>query len=94
MATAYIKDTHEIIIARPGTGDNLSDEEIEEGYEDYVYYTTYDSDPDLIEELDGGMILLREPFENKFKDSDSLMNYVIDFHYGVPMEYIMLRKEI
>ena len=46
-----------------GTGDNLLQEDIEDGYVDYIYYSSYSSleaYKDGEAEIDGGMILLRK----------------------------------
>jgi len=45
-----------------GTGDNLLQEDIDEGYVDYIYYNVYKSLIDLKEnnECDGGMYLLKK----------------------------------
>lgn len=53
-----------------GTGDNLSREDVERGYVDYVNYTTYYLSNDLggnlycefgLKELDGGMLMTKQP---------------------------------
>ena len=66
--------------AEEGTGDNLLKEDIEEGFVDYIYYTTYEGnitypmidayesgdDLDTLEdkESDGGMVLLYNEYTN------------------------------
>lgn len=42
-----------------GGGENLSEEDIEEGYIDYIYYDSYEPDG---REKDGGIWLLRKPY--------------------------------
>lgn len=42
-----------------GTGDNLSDEDVADGYVDYIYYETYDGGGN---QVDGGMWLLERPY--------------------------------
>ena len=42
-----------------GTGDNLSDEDIEDGYDDYLYISIDEFDDSWEEEVDGGQMLLK-----------------------------------
>ena len=51
-----------------GDGGNLLKEDIENGYVDYIYYEIYNAD-DLDNEIDGGMILLKEYFQDKYKSN-------------------------
>ena len=53
-----------LVVCSEGTGDNLLDEDMEEGYVDYVNLTRYSisldcGDPELVE-VDGGMAMFRE----------------------------------
>lgn len=93
MAKAYVDDY--IIIANEGTGDNLLDEDIEAGYVDYIYYTTWHIDDNDITEDDGGMILLKEPFVDLYYEDDvlneeKLMDDVVKFHFGEDVKYTLL----
>ena len=49
-----------------GTGDNLSEEDIKEGYVDYIYYDVYDNIQGIANEdiVDGGMILLEKIYQD------------------------------
>lgn len=53
-----------------GTGDNLLEEDIRDGYVDYIYYGVYETDdPNYIpndddDELDGGMCLLEKLYKD------------------------------
>ena len=51
---------------REGTGDNLQEEDIDDGYVDYIYYDYYASLLDLKEDsaYDGGMILLKKLYKD------------------------------
>jgi hypothetical protein len=68
---------------REGTGDNLSSEDQDEGYVDYIYFDKYESLKDVLdnEEYDGGMYLLKKAYTdhtveeiikkiNEFEDVD------------------------
>lgn len=59
---AQVKGSDIIYEIEEGTGDNLLNEDIEEGYVDYIYYSVYSSLEAYNngeEEIDGGMILLK-----------------------------------
>lgn len=55
----YINLDGKIVHITEGTGDNLLQEDIEEGYVDYIYYEVFDLDYDF-PEVDGGMVLTTE----------------------------------
>lgn len=89
----FIKDVGEFLYACQGTGDNLLDEDIEEGYVDYVNIETYLFNLGGFEDNDGGMKLLEKPFDEYYKDDDGtqLIKDAMDMVYGVDnMEYVVL----
>lgn len=49
-----------------GTGDNLTQEDIDDGYVDYIYYDYYECLDDVKDDAacDGGMILLEKLYQN------------------------------
>lgn len=49
-----------------GTGDGLSQEDIDDGYVDYIYYDYYDSLNSIEDQeaYDGGMILLKKAYQD------------------------------
>ena len=51
---------------KEGTGDNLSQEDIDKGYVDYIYYDCYESLQDIHDDniADGGMYYLRKLYQN------------------------------
>lgn len=55
----YINVDGKIVHITEGTGDNLLQEDIEEGYVDYIYYEVFDLAYDF-PEVDGGMVLTAE----------------------------------
>lgn len=91
MAKAYIPELDTIINCIEGTGDNLLDEDIDEGYVDYVMITTQEHNGDYFEEdTDGGMMLLTEAFIDAYPDEDKLIQDCIKFQFGAPFKYIKL----
>jgi hypothetical protein len=86
----YVPEMRQIIKISEGTGDNLLDEDIEAGYVDYIYYDTYVVDSD-IREHDGGMVMLKELFREKFSCTADSIPSVLDMAYGsTELEYIIL----
>lgn len=46
-----------LIVAREGTGDNLTEEDEQQGYKDYAMITIYQIDGSDLDEVDGGQML-------------------------------------
>ena len=77
----YVQTKKQIIRIDEGSGDNLTDDDIEQGYVDYIYYEVYNVQQDF-PETDGGMIMLKEPFQEKFKSTKEAIPAVLDMAYG------------
>ncbi len=77
----YVQTKKQIIRIDEGSGDNLTDDDIEQGYVDYIYYEVYNVQQDF-PETDGGMIMLKEPFQEKFKSTKEAIPAVLDMVYG------------
>lgn len=65
--TIYVPELATFLNACEGDGSNLTLEDEENGYVDYVYITTYTWDGSEMTEEDGGMLMLTEPFSEKYK---------------------------
>ena len=86
----YVKTKKQIIRIDEGSGDNLTDDDIAQGYVDYIYYEVYNVQQDL-PEVDGGTIMLTEWFQEKFESTKEAIPTVLDMAYGdETIEYIML----
>lgn len=86
----YVPTMRQIIRIDEGSGDNLTNDDIDQGYVDYIYYEVYNVQQNL-PEVDGGMIMLTELFQNKFKSVKDAIPVVLDMAYGdESIEYIML----
>ena len=86
----YVQTKKQIIRIDEGSGDNLTDDDIAQGYVDYIYYEVYNVQQNL-PEVDGGMIMLTELFQNKFKSVKDAIPAVLDMAYGdESIGYIML----
>ena len=81
MAKAYIPKYKTTIIAEEGTGDNLLREDYEQGYVDYINITVLDRDG---EEIDGGMLLLKDYFDDLYPkgSEDRLLKDAVSEVYG------------
>ena len=77
----YVQTRKQIIRIDEGSGDNLTDDDIAQGYVDYIYYEVYNVQQDL-PEVDGGMIMLTELFQEKFKSTKEAIPAVLDMAYG------------
>jgi len=62
-----------------GTGDALTQEDLDEGYVDYIYYDYYECLDDVNEDsaYDGGMILLKKPYKDMWLEE--IIKEVQDF---------------
>lgn len=86
----YVPTMRQIIRIDEGSGDNLTDDDIAQGYVDYIYYEIYNVQQDL-PEVDGGTIMLTEWFQEKFESTKEAIPAVLDMAYGdESIEYIML----
>ena len=86
----YVPTMRQIIRIDEGSGDNLTDDDIAQGYVDYIYYEVYNVQQDL-PEVDGGIVMLTELFQNKFKSVKDAIPAVLDMAYGdESIGYIML----
>ena len=86
----YVQAMRQIIRIGEGSGDNLTNDDINQGYVDYIYYDTYNVQQDL-PEVDGGMIMLTELFQDKFKSTKDAIPAVLDMAYGdASIKYIIL----
>lgn len=76
----YVPKKKQIIRMTEGTGDNLLREDIDEGYVDYIYYEQYELDGGITE-IDGGMVLLKEMFMDKYRCTADCIPDVLDMAY-------------
>lgn len=71
------KDTEKLITIIEGTGDNLMDEDIKDGYTDYVMTSIYRVDGEDIVLEDGGQMLSQTPIKDL--EEDELVKRVLDY---------------
>lgn len=73
----YLKDRGLLITVAEGTGDNLTDEDIADGYIDYVMTNLYEQNGYELTEIDGGQMLSQRVIANM--DRDELANRLLDY---------------
>ena len=71
------KDTEKLITIVEGTGDNLTDEDIKDGYTDYVMTSVYRVEGEDIVLEDSGQMLSKTPIEDL--EEDELVRRVLDY---------------
>ena len=86
----YVPSKKQIIRIAEGSGDNLTNDDIEQGYVDYIYYETHSLEQDL-PEVDGGMIMLKQLFRQKYNSTKESIPAVLDMAYeDESIDYLLL----
>lgn len=78
---------YRIITAVEGTGDNLTDEDLKDGYVDYWMTSIYKQDGEEIVLEDGGQLLTSKPIKDM--DVDEQVERLLDY-WGVHNNYSVL----
>jgi len=76
----YCIGNEKIIRISEGDGCNLSQEDINNGYVDYLYYDVFDPQ-DIQDVEDGGMILLEKPIKEEFDCAGDVSRRVQEFAF-------------
>lgn len=71
------KDTERLITIVEGSGDNLTEEDIKDGYTDYVMTSIYKVDGEDITLEDAGQMLSQTPIADL--EEDELVSRVLDY---------------
>ena len=88
----YVPGAGQIVHISEGAGTNLTDEDIRDGYVDYLDYSQYDLS-DGIQEADGGMLLSGEYVRKRYTQLADSIRDVLDLVYGSrDVAYIRLEK--
>ena len=86
----YLPGANQILQISEGTGDNLSDEDLDNGFIDYIYYAQRDLD-DLSEECDGGQIDKKERVRDLYTSFTEAIPEVLELAFGTPdLSYVLL----
>lgn len=91
--TVYIPSLGLFLMASEGSGDNLTQEDIDNGSVDYTYIEVYEyKDRDLVES-DGGLLLLDKPFKEKYPDIKDCINDVMTFMFNEVHDYVVIESK-
>ena len=96
--TVYIPELQEFMYVSEGTGENLLQEDINEGYVDYVYIETYSYEGgcmDTLVEEEGGQMMLKEPFDEVYTDStgEKLLADAMKFIYDKKFDFVRIEPK-
>lgn len=86
----FVPEHNEILHISEGTGDNLSQEDINNGLIDYIYYDQYDID--TLTEVDGGQLMTKEFIRDKYACLANILPEVLDLAYGNPNTEVVVLK--
>ena len=86
----FIKSCDAYIAACEGSGDNLLDEDIEQGYVDYIMTNVYRVDGYEFEEIDGAQIMLDKLVKDM--EDEEFIDKVLEFHGYKNEDYIILEN--
>jgi len=73
-----------------GSGDNLFDEDEDEGYVDYIMMDFIEYDGYSFTETDGAQVMLTEMYQEKFESETEVVQYLIDCEWIPDVEYVYL----
>lgn len=95
----YDMDTDLLITAVEGTGDNLSKQDIEDGFTNYVMTSVYKQDGDNIELVDGGQMMSKVSIAELYGrwqdgESDNLVDRLLDYWSCSGDDYKLLDEGI
>ena len=80
---------YKIITAVEGTGDNLTDEDIKDGYIDYWMTSVYKQEGEEVVLEDGGQLLTSTPIKDM--DTDEQVERLLDY-WGCHNNYAVLES--
>lgn len=84
----FIPKINTFVYVTEGSGDNLSSEDIDNGFVDYLYIETYIYEDRELKEYDGGQLLLSKYFVDKYETEDGYIKDAIRFMFDADLEYI------
>lgn len=86
----FIPEEKQFLSVAIGTGDNLLDEDIEAGYDSYIYLQTFMYDDPNMEEEDGGDMLYKSSEKTYDEDITTAVCDAIEFIYGELIDFVPL----
>lgn len=92
----YLPDIQEFMSISEGTGDNLLNEDRDEGYVDYININTYFYSGDIdvpFGEIDGGIMLLKKPYKEAFATNPEVISECMLYQYDKRMPYVIIEQK-
>lgn len=86
----FVPEHNEMLRISEGTGDNLSQKDINNGLIDYIYYDQYDIE--TLMEVDGGQLMTKEFIRDKYACLADALLEVLDLAYGNPNTEVVVLK--
>lgn len=90
----YLPDLKIFIMAAEGSGENLSQDDIDSGSVDYTYIEIYKYEDRELVEIDGGMQLLPKQFKEMYPNVEDCLNDVMEFMTGGKHDYVVIENLI
>lgn len=91
--TIYLQEYKKFVRIAEGDGSNLSDEDQNLGYEDYVMIYVYEYNQGDLEEINGGQMMLYNPFDAIFgTDKNKLIHHACEFMEMSYVPYIVIEE--
>ena len=88
----FIPKTGVFLMAKFGIGDNLLPEDVESGYNDYIYIEELEfEDPDMMNEIGGGQVLFNNEEEDYYKNLSHFIEVSLEEMDMTGQEYIILQ---
>lgn len=77
----FVPGFNEIIMIAEGNGDNILEEDREEGYVDYIYFEQYGLETGM-PEVGGGLIMIEKLFREEYSNTYECVPDVLEMAYG------------
>lgn len=80
----FVPGKSAVVFIQPGSGCNLSREDVEKGFEDYVDFSSFELGHDDVSPDDGGMLMTKKPIEEQYTCLSDAIPDVLDILYDDP----------
>lgn len=76
----YLPEVRQLMVISEGTGDNILEEDEDEGVVDYIMYYIHDVEMDF-PEVDGGQMMTTEMVRNMYSSLTEAIPDILEFHF-------------
>lgn len=77
----YVPEANQIVRIAEGTGDNLTPDDLDSGFRDYIYYEQYSVEQGM-PEIDGGQLMLSNFVDNTYNTLIEAIPSILYLAYG------------